>query len=226
MPEFDIDSLKKSWQQQQVTPKYGSTEILSMLNRKSRNYVKYILWISIAEFALLLFLNTFYLIQNNENSNFIRVIERMGIRKTSALIDRFDSMYMWMKIISLGVTAFFVARFYQNYRSIKIEENLRRFIYRIIAFKKTVNAFIILNILLLVFFTVILISFIISQMHSQHVSMSNATFVGFVTGSIIGVLLCVLLIWLYYRLVYGIIMHRLSKNLAQLQEIENQESEE
>lgn len=150
----------------------------------------------------------------------------MGIRKTDELISRFDLLYMWMKIISLALTAFFVVKFYLNYHRIRIEENLRKFISQIIVFKKTVNAFILLNILLLVVFTVMLVAFIISQMHSQHVSMSNATFVGFLTGSVIGILLCVLLIWLYYRLVYGIIMHRLSKNLAQLQEIENQEREE
>ena len=42
MPEFDLDSLKKTWQEQPVQPKYDDKEILQMLNRKSRNYIKYI----------------------------------------------------------------------------------------------------------------------------------------------------------------------------------------
>lgn len=47
--DFDIDDLKKSWQEQTVTEVYGTSEIEAMLNKKSRNYVKYIFglaWLS------------------------------------------------------------------------------------------------------------------------------------------------------------------------------------
>ena len=47
MAEFDIDQLKKTWQEQDKEQLYNKNEILEMLNQKSRNYVKYILWISI-----------------------------------------------------------------------------------------------------------------------------------------------------------------------------------
>lgn len=49
MPEFDLDNFKKTWQEQPVQEKYDNTEILQMLNKKSRNYVKYIFWISVVE---------------------------------------------------------------------------------------------------------------------------------------------------------------------------------
>ena len=50
--DFNIDDLKKSWQEQPVPEVYQSSEIEAMLNKSSRNYVKYILWISIAELLL------------------------------------------------------------------------------------------------------------------------------------------------------------------------------
>lgn len=37
--DFDIDSLKKTWQDQQISDGYDQNEIESMLNKKSRNYV-------------------------------------------------------------------------------------------------------------------------------------------------------------------------------------------
>ena len=40
MPDFDLDNLKKTWQEQKVQPKYDNTEIIQMLNKKSRNYVR------------------------------------------------------------------------------------------------------------------------------------------------------------------------------------------
>jgi len=47
MPDFDLDNLKKTWQEQEVRPKYDGAQIEAMLNKSSRNYVKYILWIII-----------------------------------------------------------------------------------------------------------------------------------------------------------------------------------
>jgi hypothetical protein len=52
--DFDIDDLKKSWQEQKVTEVYETSEIEAMLNKKSRNYVKYIFWISLLNFYFLL----------------------------------------------------------------------------------------------------------------------------------------------------------------------------
>ena len=50
--DFDIDALKKTWKDQVISDGYNQDEIEVMLNKKSRNYVKYILWISIAEFIV------------------------------------------------------------------------------------------------------------------------------------------------------------------------------
>ncbi len=52
MADFDIDNFKKDWQAQDKKRLYNSSEILEILNHKSKNYVKYIFWISLAEFIL------------------------------------------------------------------------------------------------------------------------------------------------------------------------------
>ena len=51
--ELDIDSLKKSWQKQDDTNQYSQAELL-LLNKKSRNNVKYIVIISVIEFIILM----------------------------------------------------------------------------------------------------------------------------------------------------------------------------
>ncbi len=222
MPDFDIDSLKKSWQEQEVKSQYESNDILNMLNKKSRNYVMYILWISVLEFIFLLGINIWYVINSDEQSSFLKIIEKIGLKQTDEITRNFEHLYLIMKFAGLLITAFFVYRFYTNYRSIKIEENLKKLISRIITFKNTVNAFIITNISLLIGFSVILIIYIIYQIEIQNLEISNATLAGFIVGSIIGILMSFLLIWIYYKIIYGIIMKRLAKNLQQLKEIENE----
>jgi len=224
MPEFDLDSFKKTWQEQPVKPKYDNNEILKMLNNKSRNYMKYIFWISVVEFLLFSVLGVFYLIQNNESDSFLSILEKMGVHRDSQLITKLDNIYLIVKILSLVVTGFFVFKFYQNYRKIRVEEDLKLFIIRIITFKKTVNAFILTNIGLLLILISALIGFTFYILNVQNIEINSSTFTGFIVGIIVSTILCVILIWVYYRLVYGIIMNRLDKNLNQLKEIESQEN--
>lgn len=223
MPEFDLDSFKKTWQEQPVQKKYDNHEIIQMLNRKSRNYVKYIFWISVAEFLCFTLIGLFYIIQGNESNSFINILEKLGIQKTSELEMTFDKIYLTLKIVSLSVTAYFVYKFYQNYKDIKIEENLKRFIVKIIQFKKTVNAFILINIALLITFTSIFTVFVFYIVNSQNIEITDATIAGFIAGIIISTVFTVLIVWLYYRVVYGIIVRKLSRNLEQLKEIDSQE---
>lgn len=224
MPEFDLDSFKKTWQEQPVEPKYDNNEILKMLNKKSRNYMKYIFWISVIEFLFFSVLGVFYLIQSNESDSFLSILEKMGVHKNSQLVAKLDNIYLIVKILSLVVTGFFVLKFYQNYRKIKIEEDLKLFIIRIITFKKTVNAFILTNIGLLLVLISALIGFTFYILNAQNIEFNSSTFTGFIVGIIVSTILCVSLIWVYYRLVYGIIISRLDKNLNQLKEIESQEN--
>jgi hypothetical protein len=223
MPEFDLDSLKKTWQEQPVQKKYDNNEILQMLNRKSRNYVKYIFWISVAEFVFFSVLGIFYFFQGEESTSFIKVLERLGAQKTPEVENNFDNAYLAIKILSLLVTAYFVYKFYQNYRKIKIEENLKGLITKIIKFKKTVNAFILISIVLLVAFTSVFTAFIFYALNSQNIEPKSADLTIVIVGIIVSTILSVLLIWLYYKLVYGIIIRKLDRNLKQLKEIDSQE---
>ncbi|MCU7618749.1 beta-carotene 15,15'-monooxygenase [Chryseobacterium sp. PBS4-4] len=223
MPEFDLDNFKKTWQEQPVEPKYDNAEILQMLNTKSRNYVKYIFWISVIEFLFFTVFGLFYILQNKESNTFFTSLQKLGVEKNEQLQDILDNIYLVIKVLTLFVTGYFVIKFYENYRKIKVEEDLKEFISRIIRFKKTVNAFILINILIVIVFTSALTVFGIYAIQNQNAALANTSIVAFTVSFIISTVLCVVLIWAYYRLVYGILIKRLDKNLHQLKEIDSQE---
>lgn len=224
MPDFDLDSFKSTWQKQPVENKYDDNEILKMLNRKSRNYMKYIFWISAAEFLFFTLFGFYYIIQDKDSNSFMALLLRLGVEKNTELTNNLEVIYLIIKITTLIVTGVFVIKFYQNYRKIKIEEDLKAFITRIINFKKTVNAFILTNIVLFILFTTVFTGFVFYVVKHQNIQLDSSTKNGFIMAIIVSTLLCVVLIWLYYRLVYGIIMGRLDKNLKQLKEIDSQEN--
>lgn len=219
MPEFDLDHIKKTWQQE-VQPKYDSQSIETMLNKSSRNYVKFILWISIAEFLLILGLNIYYSFFGDYSGSFINILGKLGVKNSTELQANFAHLYFVLKTISLLLTGVFVVLFYQKYKKINVESNLKKFILQIISFKKIVNTFIIANIALLVVFTAVLTVFTFRILAQQNIHLSHPTLIGFITGIIGMTLISTVLIWLYYRVVYGIVMKRLEGNLKDLQNME------
>ncbi len=220
--DFDIDSLKKNWQEQVITDGYDQNEIESMLNIKSRNYVKYILWISIAEFVVFGLINFLALFSSNFHTDFTSILNKLQIKNQHEVEIGLDRIYYWMKIFSLIITGVFVVIFYVNYHKINVESNLKKFITHIIQFKKTVNLFIFGNIFLLVLFIGSFTSFIVFTIKRQNIHIDHPTLWGLITGVILSLLICIILILLYYQLAYGILLKRLSKNLTQLEEIDSQ----
>lgn len=125
-----------------------------------------------------------------------------------------------MKILSLFITGIFVVVFYLNYKKIDVESNLKKFIIHIIKFKKTVNLFIFSNVLLLVLFIGSLISLLTITIRRQNIHVDIPTFWSLLIAVSLSLLISVMLILLYYKLAYGIILKRLSKNLKQLEKID------
>lgn len=222
MPEFNLDQFKKTWQEQEVQSKYDRSDIESMLNKSSRNYVKYILWISVAEFLLILGLNIYYLIWGNNSDSFMNLLEKLGVQETPIIEANFAHLYFGLKVISLALTALFVFLFYRNYVQIKVESNLKKLILQIIRFKRTVNLFIIANIGLMLFYAIALTTFTFYTLSSQNIQLDQPTLIGFYLGIALMIIISIVIIWFYYRIIYGILLKKLTKNLVELKKIEEE----
>ena len=220
--DFDIDDLKSVWQNQKVEDAYQQSDIEAMLNTKSRNYVKYLLWISIAEFLVFISLLIYSLLSKDNHNNFRGILQKLQIQNQDEVLQMVDKIYIVIKFLRLSLTGIFVYLFYKSYKKISVEDNLKQFIVRIINFKKKVNAFIAINVLLLILYILSFSIYISIVMSEQSIHLSNPTKVGFVLGIIIALLLSIVLIIVYYRVFYGILLKRLSKTMEQLREIETE----
>ena len=151
--DFNIDQFKKSWQEQPVSDVYNTSEIEGMLNKKSTNYVKYIFWISLAEFLFFAIVGICTIFSTQRSNSFTNILEKLGVQMNDDVEMNFEHLYFTLKVFSLLITAIFVFLFYRNYLKIKVECNLKNFILQIIKFKRTVNLFIFTNIGLLIVFS-------------------------------------------------------------------------
>lgn len=219
--DFDVDQLKDSWQKQNVSAKYDHSAIEKMLNHKSRNYVKYILWINILEFLMVLVANVYYLYTDHNTDSLIQLLGKLGIQNSDNLQMNYQHLYFGLEVFSLIFTGIFLVLFYLKYKKIRVVSDLKSLIIQIIQFKRIVNLFILLNVALIVIFIGTLTLFTAQIINDQNIEISAYTLRGLYVGIVIILPLGAAMVWLYYRLVYGIIMKRLTYNLKQLKEIED-----
>lgn len=220
--DFNIDELKSTWQQQDISESYQQSDIVVMLNAKSRNYVKYLLWISVLEFLVFTGVLIFSFFSKDDHSSFKTILSRLQIHNEEYVLEKADQFYYIVKTLGLCITGIFVVLFYSSYKRINIRDNMKVFILKILSFKRKVNAFILINIILLIVYILSFSIYLNIILTDQNVHLPQETKIGFIVGILVALLVSIIFILLYYRIIYGIILKRLNKTLSQLRENETE----
>jgi len=206
----ELDLLKKDWKSQEGSlPKMSYDDIYAMIHKKSSSIVKWILIICIAELIFWSFLNLLV------PESALKIYEEFNI-KTFLNITQY---------LHYGVVLFFIYLFYKNYKSISVVENTNMLMRKIIKTRKTVNYYVYYNILLYIILTVVvnIIMFsdtetLLKVMSPANLDIKNVTFINvLLIVQTISVLVVIGLLWLYYKLIYGILLKRLNKNYEELE---------
>jgi hypothetical protein len=200
----ELEILKNDWKKKENTfDQVSENEIYNMLHKRSSSIVKWILIISILEFVILNGLG--FVISNKEIENFEKLHPYLN------LIEKANYF------ILLG----FIYLFYKNYKSISVMDSSKKLLQDIFKTRKTVNFYIYWNIFISCFLGTfgVIDEFNkgIGESNSSHTEFSTITYFlifGFslllVFGLIIG----------FYKLLYGILLHRLNKNYKELQKMD------
>lgn len=201
----ELDFLKKTWNTEQKFPKISKDDIMKMIHKKSSSIVLWIFIISIIEFVLLNFVSLF-LFNDTDTTN---------IEKSYLL----ELIFKNIDYISGAISLVFILIFYYKYKSICVANNTKKLMEQILQTKKIVNYYITINI------TLVLIIFFIAAIVTLQTEGSHEDYgIKFYIVSIgLFLLICGLffgLIWLYYRIIYGILIKRLMKNYHELERIE------
>lgn len=196
----ELDLLKKHWNEQQNFPKISAQEITKMIHQKSSSIVKWILVISIAEFLLLNLFSHFT--WSDEDFSFIDKPFLSFVIKNS-------------DILSAVISGVFIIFFYFNFKKISAADSTKKLMQQIIYTKKTVNYYIWLNIVFCcVFFIVVMFTTLQTKDYTTSHYLIGAVITFFTLLIFAG------FIWLYYRVVYGLLINKLMKNYKELEKID------
>lgn len=207
-----LDLLKKDWKKQEANyPKLSYDQIYNMLWKRSSSVVKWIFVISIIELFAATLINIIF-----SGDEYWKVLEEYELREFTTGVN----------ILSYLITFGFIYVFYRNYRKISSTDDAATLMKNILRTRRTVKIYI-AYVLISTGVIVAGISAYIINFHIQS-QQKNAEFhfdtldwIKFlgISTLILAILLC--LVWLFYRVVYGILLKRLKENYKELKKLES-----
>lgn len=205
-----LELLKKDWKNQEGgLPKMSYDEIYALIHKKSSSIVKWIFIICVFE---LLFWNVLGLIIPDEA---LEVYDKFNLR---------TFLYV-SQALHYSVVLFFIYLFYKNYKSISVIENTNVLMKKIIKTRKTVNYYVYYNLIVYVLLSVIINTIMFSNsetlieiMKPLNTDIDDVTFLNILLiVQVIVLFVLIGLLWLYYKLIYGLLLRKLNRNYKELE---------
>ena len=203
----DLDLLKKDWQKQDSFQQISEQDIYGMLHKKSSSIVKWLLIISVLEFVFWTVLNlvadTDDYFKNQSQKMIIDVLE----------------------YISYGIILVFILLLYRNYRKISVVGSTKQLMIDILNTKKIINYYVIYNLVMIVVAILASTTYIFlynpdNELLRQKLVSSPKMMFGFAVTIIGCTAVFIVIIWLFYRLLYGILLKKLYVNYEELKKID------
>lgn len=208
-----LDLLKKEWNKEDNFPKISETEIYKMIHKKSSSIVKWIFIISILEILFWLGINFLTV-----DDNYLKMVQNYHL----------SSFITIATVIHYIVLFVFIVTFYRNSKKISNTSSTKKLMKNILNVRKVVKYYVWYNIALML---VSIIVFIVNMLqYDKNITtiFDKASDSGEETGLWVGLIISILgmtvlmigLLWLFYRIIYGILLRRLHKNYRELEKIE------
>ncbi|HER39695.1 MAG TPA: hypothetical protein ENO10_00565 [Salinimicrobium catena] len=209
----ELDILKQNWKKQEEDlPRLSYDQIYKMLWKKSSSIVKWIFVISIVELLLSTLLSI-----GLADADYWAQMEELQLKNFT----------IGLYIVSYSVTFYFIYRFYVNYRKISATDDAATLMRNILKTRRTVKTYIAfvlissgLSAVIVAFFTIRNHQLVANAKDVSKYTFEMLDWVKLIVGGLVllGVFLCAL--WLFYKLIYGILLKRLRVNYRELKKLE------
>lgn len=209
----ELELLKKDWKKQEANlPHLSYDQLYKMIWKRSSSIVKWIFIISLMEFVFWTVLNLIL-----ADNDYWHEMERIHLKQFTVIL----------YVVSYAITFFFIYCFYRNYRRISSTDNAATLMKNILRTRKTVKYYI-GYILISTAITTLVYTYFMVYYHAVNTDAGNQAKYVFDSAQwfkFIGLMILLLgvflgLIWLFYRLLYGILLRRLRKNYNELKKLE------
>ena len=207
----ELELLKKDWNKQSEYKKLSVNDIYPMLHRKSSSIVKTLFYISIAELVFWILVSAIpYVCSDNYKERLDKIYDS-------------EHLFTIMTLFSFGITILFIYLLFKSYRTISVTDSAKKLMENIIKTRRVIKYYVLYN--LIVGGISLIIGFYYA-LHNDPETAKNMARFGATERTIMYLILLgfvsvfVFFIWLFYKLIYGLLLKRLNKNYKELQKLE------
>ena len=202
----ELKSLKNKWANQKFDKQYSAEELNGLIQKKSKSSIKYIFYLSVAEFFL--YISIPFIVPNYYES-----------------FDYYKSLNLYEFSIATSVIGYilllyFMLRFFRNYKRISVTDSVKGHLSTILNTRRAVNQYIYFSLgILLVFLCVVMYSALLfdENLIALQEKKDSIVMIIFIIGLVISLIIGVF--GLLYYFLYGRLLNPLKKNEKELMNI-------
>ena len=209
----ELDILKKDWNKENPKhKKLSATDIYPMLHKKSSTIVKKLFYISVAELVFWILINT---IPYTYSESFKNRMEEVYNN---------DFFFVGLTFFGYAIIVLFIYLLFKSYKAISATDSTKKLMESIIKTRKVIKYYVLYNLIvagismIFGFYHVLHNDPIISEKMPELGNMQLILVYGFLA---LFTMIFILIIWLFYKLIYGLLLKRLNKNYKELEELED-----
>jgi len=206
MDEFK--SLKEKWANQKFDKQYTVEELNGFLQKKSKTSIKWIFYLSVAEFFL--YMSFPFIIPN--------YYESFEYYKSLNLFE----FSIATSIIGYIILVYYMLRFFKNYKRISVTDSVKGHLSTILNTRRAVNQYIYFNLGILLIFLIVVMVYALrfdENLIALQQERNSIVMIIFIIGLLVSLVIGVF--GLLYYFVYGRFLNPLKKNEKELMNINN-----
>ncbi|GAA4243813.1 MULTISPECIES: hypothetical protein [Winogradskyella] len=207
----ELELLKKDWKRSDNQYKsFSDNDIYKMSHKKSSTIVKTLFYISVAELVFWVLINFLPYVLSEKMKAHLEEMSHSWI-------------YVSLNIISYLVIILFVYLLWRAHKAISVTDNAKKLMESILKTRKIIKYYVLYNLSIALISIPISLYFSINEHPEISEQLSNASTEKLVIMSLvaIGITIAFLgLVWLFYKLIYGILIRRLNRNYQELKKLE------
>lgn len=208
----ELELLKKDWNKDKPEhKKLAATDIYPMLHKKSSSIAKTLFYISIAELVFWILVSI------------IPYFTSESYRKRVESIYTNDTFFTVLNILTYGIVILFIYLLFKSHKAISVTDNAKKLMESILKTRKIIKYYVLYNLIIAGISIVAGTLVAINQNPELSNTVSHFSDKQKLLGCaiVLGVSIAfVLIIWLFYRLLYGLLLKRLNRNYNELKKLE------
>jgi len=207
----ELELLKKDWNKSDSQYKsFSDSDIYKMSHKKSSSIVKTLFYISVAELAFWILISFLPYVLSDQMKSQLEEMSHSWI-------------YIGLNILSYVVIVLFVYLLWRAHKAISVTDNAKKLMESILKTRKIIKYYVLYNLFIAFISIPVSLYFSINEHPeiSEQISTANFTqllIMALITLGITAAFLVV--IWLFYKLIYGILIKRLNRNYKELKKLE------